>query len=291
MLRGRHPITTQKERAMSTATVTDRQYVLGHEAAELERLRRQADFYSNLTEQALRQAGIVPGMRVLDVGCGAGDVTLLIADRVGPSGEVIGVDRALEAIAAASQQAASAGLDNVHFLQDDITTVTLDAPVDAVAGRLILMHAADPVAALRNLAGQVASGGVVVFQEFDIEQAGVYPDFPLATRMLGYVKEAFTRAGIDVRPGLRLHGQFVAAGLPAPEMVSLGRIEAAPAPASCAMLTGVLRTLLPLIEQTGVASADEIELDTLEHRLQTEAIAHQAVVVTPPLITAWTRVR
>jgi hypothetical protein len=109
--------------------------------------------------------------------------------------------------------------------------------------------------------------------------------------MLGYVKAAFTRAGVDVRPGLRLHGQFVAAGLPEPEMVSLGRIEAAPAPGSCAMLTGVLRTLLPLIEQTGVATASEIELETLEQRLQTEIIAHQSVVVTPPLIIAWTRVR
>jgi hypothetical protein len=145
--------------------------------------------------------------------------------------------------------------------------------------------------ALRNLAGQVATGGVVVFLEFDVEQAGAYPDVPLATRMIGYVKEAFTRAGVDVRPGLRLHDQFMAAGLPKPEMVSLGRIEAAPAPGSCAMLTGVLRTLLPLIEQTGVATAEAIELDTLEHRLQTELLAKNAVVVTPPLIMAWTRMR
>jgi ubiquinone/menaquinone biosynthesis C-methylase UbiE len=276
---------------MTSATIADRPYVLGHEKAELERLRRQADFYSTITEQALRRAGIVSGMRVLDAGCGAGDVTLLLAELVGASGEVIGVDRAAEAVATASERTASAGLDNVHFLQDDITTVSLDAPVDAVAGRLILMHAADPVGALQNLAGQVAPGGVVVFLEFDVEQAGAHPDVPLATRMISYVKEAFTRAGVDVRPGLRLHQQFVTAGLPEPEMLSLGRIEAAPAPGSCAMLTGVLRTLLPLIEQTGVATAEAIELDTLEHRLQTELLAKNAVVVTPPLIMAWTRVR
>jgi SAM-dependent methyltransferase len=276
---------------MATATVIDRQYVLGYEEAEIERLRRQADFYSGLTEQALRTAGIAPGMRVLDAGCGGGDVSLLIASLVGASGEVIGVDRAPEAIDAATRRAESAGLDNVHVVQDDVTTVRLDAPVDAVVGRLILMHVADPVEVVRNLARQVASGGVVLFLEFDVEAAGVYPDVPLATRMIGYVKEAFTRAGVDVRPGLRLHQQFVAAGLPAPDMLSLGRVEAAPAAASCAMLAGVLRTLLPLIEQAGVATSDDIGLDTLDDRLQRELVAHQSVVVTPPLITAWTRVR
>jgi SAM-dependent methyltransferase len=289
MLHPRYTTALGKEHIMATAT-TEREYILGHEAAEIERLRKQSDFYSDITRLAIELAGIAPGMRVLDAGCGPGNVSLLLAHRVGSTGEVIAVDRAPEALTTVAQRAEAADLDNIHIVQDDVTTLTLDAPVDAVFGRLILMHVGDPVAVLRNLAGQVAPGGIVAFQEFDIAVAGSEPDIPLVRRMIGYVVEAFTRAGLDIRSGLRLHHQFVAAGLPAPDMRSLGRVEAAPAPGSCVMLTGVLKTLLPLIEATGVATAADIGIDTLEQRLREEVLRHDAVVVTPPLITAWSRV-
>ena len=67
-------------------------YVLGHSERELERLRLQAQLIDPITRQFLIEAGIAPGMRVLDVGCGAGDVALLAADLVGPTGQVVGVD-------------------------------------------------------------------------------------------------------------------------------------------------------------------------------------------------------
>lgn len=76
---------------MSTLDIPD--YVLGHSSAELQRLIDQSRFFGDLTAQVLRQAGLGRGMRVLDVGCGAGDVSFLAASIVGPTGEVIGIDR------------------------------------------------------------------------------------------------------------------------------------------------------------------------------------------------------
>src|SRR3982751_270389 len=90
-------------------------YVLGHSDAELERLMVQSRLLGNLTEQILRQAGLQPGMRVLDLGCGPGDVSFLAASIVGPSGSVRGVDRSHEPIALARERAARAGLTNVTF--------------------------------------------------------------------------------------------------------------------------------------------------------------------------------
>jgi hypothetical protein len=80
--------TTMTDRASSDPT-----YVMGHSAEERERLIQQAGLLGPITERYLRTAGIVPCMRVLDVGCGVGDVTLLCADLVGRQGSVIGVDR------------------------------------------------------------------------------------------------------------------------------------------------------------------------------------------------------
>ena len=67
-------------------------YALGRSTAETRRLIRQAQIYGPITRQFLVSAGIGTGMKVLDVGSGAGDVALLLADLVGPRGDVVGVE-------------------------------------------------------------------------------------------------------------------------------------------------------------------------------------------------------
>jgi cyclopropane fatty-acyl-phospholipid synthase-like methyltransferase len=89
-------------------------YALGHSEQELERLSRQAQAFEPFTRQLLQQAGINRGMRVLDVGCGSGDVAFLAADLVGPTGEVIGADRAAAAAQRATARAQSRDLRNVN---------------------------------------------------------------------------------------------------------------------------------------------------------------------------------
>lgn len=274
------------------ATMTEEHtYLLGHSSPELERLQRQAQFYEPLTAQALYLAGIQPGMRVLDIGCGAGDVSLLLARMIGPTGEIIAVDTSAEALAVAERRLASAGIENVHLIEDDIATIQLDAPVDAVVGRLILMHVQDPVGVLRNLSRALGPSGLLLMQEMDIGEGKSEPPVPLVEELLELCRQAFVRGGVDARPGLRLHDQFVAAGLPAPMLTSLGRIEAAPAPLCAAMLTGVLSTLLPVIEATGLGTAADLQLDTLPARLSEHLERAGGLAFAPPLITAWTRMR
>ena len=115
-------------------------YALGHSEQELERLSRQAEVFEPFTHQLLQQAGISTGMRVLDVGCGAGDVAFLVADLVGSTGAVVGVDRAAEAIQRATMRAQARHLENVKFLEGDPAQMQIDQPFDAVVGRLVLMY-------------------------------------------------------------------------------------------------------------------------------------------------------
>ncbi|WP_372453428.1 methyltransferase domain-containing protein [Streptomyces iranensis] len=65
---------------------------MGRTSAETERLQLQARILAPHSAYLFRLAGITSGMRVLDVGCGAGDVSMLLAESVGPNGAVIGVD-------------------------------------------------------------------------------------------------------------------------------------------------------------------------------------------------------
>src|SRR5215470_3950998 len=80
-------------RCDTSAMADQGSYVLGHSQGELRRLESQARVVDPITRRFVEEAGIGPGMRVLDVGTGAGDVAFLLADVVGSGGEVVGFDR------------------------------------------------------------------------------------------------------------------------------------------------------------------------------------------------------
>src|SRR5262245_65765231 len=88
---------------------TPSNYVLGRSVHEYERLMLQARMLRPYTEKFFRAAGLVPGMRVLDVGSGVGDVALLAADIIGPGGRVLGIDRDADALANARRRTEEQG--------------------------------------------------------------------------------------------------------------------------------------------------------------------------------------
>lgn len=264
-------------------------YPLGHSRHELSRLIEQARYFGDLTEQVMLAAGIGPGMRVLDAGCGAGDVSFLVAEMVGPSGSVLGVDRSQDAVALATRRAEDAELDNVRFRAADIDELTLDKPVDALVGRLVLMYLPDPAATLRRLASFVRPGGIVAFHEFDLAGCISEPPCPLFDATMERMRETFRRAGVDPRTGLKLGRFFEDAGFPSPRMTFAARIERGPESGAFDQIARVMRTLLPVTERTGVATAAEIDIDTLADRLRDDVVAMRATVVAPPFVGAWAR--
>ncbi len=117
-------------------------------------------------------------MQVLDVGCGAGDVSFLAASTVGPAGSVLGVDRSGESIQLACERATIAGLSNVKFLKADLTTLALAELFDALVGRFVLLYLADPCSVLRALSAFVRPDGLAVFHEMDMSVTRLVPDVP-----------------------------------------------------------------------------------------------------------------
>ena len=126
---------------LTTADVTTNQraadYALGYTDAEQERLMRQATLIAPHTERLFREAGIGVGHRVLDLGSGMGDVSMLVAGLVGASGEVVGIERDATSIERAQARVAVAGLRNVSFLNVDVNNIVTDRPFDAVVGRYV----------------------------------------------------------------------------------------------------------------------------------------------------------
>ncbi|MFL6244474.1 MAG: methyltransferase domain-containing protein [Thermoanaerobaculia bacterium] len=269
---------------------TTTEYVLGHSAAELHRLIEQAAFFGDLTADIFRRAELAPGMSVLDVGCGVGDVAFLAASMVGPSGRVTGIDRAAEAVAVARERAAQAGADNVTFEVGDAAAYQSPQTFDAVVGRLVLAYQPDPGAVLRHLASLLRRGGVLAFHECDLSTAATRPNVPLFKRYVDLVIETYCRANLDANMGSRLHSAFRSAGLPAPQMFAAARVESGAESLAYAAVARVVSSAAPMMERLGVATIAELELDTLEARLRDEITRADAVVFMPTFVGAWTRV-
>lgn len=262
-------------------------YILGHTDQELRRLRRQAAVYAEFTEETLRRAGLEPGMSVLDVGCGAGDVSLAAARIVGPSGAVRGIDRSGDALALAIGRAAELGLTQVRFEQADLGDPD-DRIYDAVIGRFILLHCTDPAAALGTVVSRVRPGGHVAFVELDLSAADVVPPMPLFAEALGWIREVYVRKGFHMDMGSKLYAAFRACGLE-PELMANVRVEAGADAYAYEYTAETVRSLLPLIEALGVATRDTVGVDTLAERIRTAALDGAHCFFYPRLVGAVAR--
>jgi ubiquinone/menaquinone biosynthesis C-methylase UbiE len=263
-------------------------YLFGQSAEETERLRLQARMFAPYTARFLQDAGISPGMKVLDVGTGAGDVALLVAGLVGHQGTVIGIDFNAELIETAQTRAAAAGIENVSFVAGDAALVELHRDFDAVVGRCVLFFAREPAALVRRLTGCVRDGGIVAFQEpANATLAPMsLPDSPLLERLWVWILETYRRADLDLYMGLRLRSIFARAGLPAPEMHLDAAVGGGPEWPGYEYMARLIRTILPQITKFGVATEEDVGIDTLADRLRAE-IGDDGVAVTWGFITAW----
>jgi SAM-dependent methyltransferase len=263
-------------------------YALGYANSEQERLIRQASRIAPFTQRLFREAGIAPGARVLELGSGMGDVAMLVAGLVGPSGEVVGVERDVESVTRAQVRVAAAGLGNVSFIQADLDQLDHKHPFDAAVGRFIPMFLPDPLETLRRIATLVRPGGVLVFQEPSwVPLLALGSALPLWSKTLEAVHKTFVRSGVNPEMGLDLFHVFQKAGLPAPAMrmeIPLGHDEE-----FCGLICELIGSVEALARRHGVALEGLGDLNTLSSRVHAEIAAANRVVSFVPLVGVWSR--
>jgi 2-polyprenyl-3-methyl-5-hydroxy-6-metoxy-1,4-benzoquinol methylase len=194
-------------------------YVLGHTDREQRRLIRQARVLAPATERFLRDAGIVSGMRVLDIGCGMGDVAMLAGQLVGTQGRVTSIDLDRGSVATAEKRTSALGLDNTTFQTADISTFWDVEPYDAVVGRLVLEFLPDPTATIRRLSGLLRPGGIMAFQEPSWKLWLNYTaHLPLRMVVTTIIRDAFVAGGANTEMELPLYRGLIAADMTSPQM-------------------------------------------------------------------------
>jgi len=266
-------------------------YLMGVSDAEFERLKLQSDYLQPVTSRLIRETGIGPGMRMLDVGCGMGDVSMLLAQAVGPLGQVVAIDREERAINAARTRAKKAGHDRIEFTLATDEDLACGQIFDAAVGRYVLIHQPDPVAMVRRVAACVRPGGIVAFHETIISNpSNTVPSLELWDRMVQPTFAAVRTAASFPDAGGWLAPIFEDAGLPAPDMFCECVIGG---PESFAIPLGVMsyQTLLPVIDRLGLDCSGVGDPDTLRDRLLSAAREARTQFVLNPQTCAWAVVR
>lgn len=266
-------------------------YLMGHTDHERRRLALQAAVLNPLTEGFLARAGLTPGMRVLDLGCGVGDVAMLLARIVGPSGHVTAIDIDAGALAIAQGRAAEAGLSQISFEQVNVADHHAPIPYDAVVGRHILIHMADPAAILRQCIAQLHAGGIVAFQEYDLSR--FYPNTPpkpLYDQLSRLFVEMFTRI-VKADIGVQLYGMFHEVGLTQVQSRAEIILDGGPDSLFYEWIAETIRSLAPKMEALGIAIVSDLDLDTLAERLKQEALAVGGNLASPTLAGTFGRKR
>lgn len=266
-----------------------KEYVLGHSNDELTRLNAQARLIAPFTKRFFVSAGLQEGMRVLDVGSGAGDVAILARELVGESGEVVGADLSETGIATARQRVSATGYGNISFHVGDPTALAFDGPFDAVIGRYVLMFQSAPSEMLSKLVTRLKPGGIIVFHEAECADARSKPQLRSYDQSWRWVVQAIAPA--DTSFAAKFPAVFDKAGLPAPTLGLEALIGGGSNSADCVdLVVGLVSTLLPEIERRGIASVADVRIDTLKDRILKEAAEMASVLIGRSEVGAWCRV-
>lgn len=243
----------------------------------------------DFTLQLLIDAGISEGMRILDVGCGYGDVTFMLSGLVTATGEVIGIDHDTNALnIARERQATFDKFDQTTFIQSGLLSLP-DAigTFDAIVGRRVLMYQVDTVAAATALTKILRPGGVMVFQEHDTTMAPASVDaFTLHRKAQKWIQQMIEHEGADLHIGFNLHSILTNAGLKVESVRAECLVQTPDAPCS---LGNIVKACLPRIVALGVATADEIDIKTLQQRLDDERNQSKSIYIGDVLFGAWAR--
>jgi ubiquinone/menaquinone biosynthesis C-methylase UbiE len=268
-------------------------YLLGHTEHELRRLDIQGTLYSDITSRAFVEGGLREGMRVLDIGCGTGDVSVTAARIVGPSGSVVGIDRGPAAIESARQRVAAEGTEWATFEVTELDDFHRPTEFDAVVGRFILMHQHDPSAVLQSICRSVAIGGPVVMIEswMKVLSSGAHshPHSELYDEIVQWKSAVVRGAKADTAAGGRLRQMYAGAGLPDPECRLEALVAGGPDSLYYEYVEQSVRSMLPEARRLGLSGYTEETVSGLGARLRDEVVEIDGSLIAWPVVTAMAR--
>jgi SAM-dependent methyltransferase len=261
-------------------------YAIRGGAEGAKRLNLLAEVMAPTTDALLRAAGITAGMRCIDVGCGVGHVSRVLARLVEPDGRVLGLDFDGRKLEEARQGARKAGLTNLEFRQADVTGWTEPGAYDVVYGRFIVSHLPDRAGVVRRFADALRPRGVLVLEDIDFAGAFCHPPNAAYARYCELYTRLIERRGGDANAGVTLFGLCREAALQ-------GLVLRVVQPTHCECTAEKELSLSTLINIGDAAVAEGLvtreELERITGELTTFTRDERTTVACPRIFQVWGR--
>jgi len=189
-------------------------YPLGTDPLELERLGFQHQVWSPVTNAFFERLGVEPGMRVLDLGCGPGFVSLDLGQRVGPTGSVVALDEAKHWTEWLALKAKERGFANVKTICARIQDADLQASsFDLIFSRWVFSFLPDPSAVATMLTRCLKPGGLLAIEDYNHEGVSIFPESEGFRAVVRATRALYKTSGGDQFVMGRIPAIFAAAGL------------------------------------------------------------------------------
>lgn len=263
-------------------------YLMGAATSELDRMLFQGEMFRPEAERLLDRCGPGPGARAVDVGCGPLGILDMLSDRVGPDGEVVGLDVQPEMLALARKVLADRKSANVRLVEEDAADTTeVRGSFDFVHTRLVLMNVPHSADVLSSMIALARPGGTVAVQDVDWISRVCDPPHPAWTELVDLIAELWRLNGMDVHLGRRLPRLLREAGLTDVGVDAGIRVFQNDHPYQTLVVDRAELCREALVERQLIGHA---ELDRLIGALRDHLAQPGTIVVHPILFQAWGRI-
>lgn len=235
--------------------------------------------------------GVSLGARIIEVGCGNGELTRQLSNLVGPKGEIVAIDNNGKALEAAISQIDAYKYKNVQFIENDINSFPIDLSLaeknsfDLLVGRRILMYLAHPSVAIRELSKYLKKGGVAMFQESDLTVAPArineMPAHDLATE---WIRAMLVAENVHMTMGFNLPKTLIDSGLEFKNVYAEAVIQGQ---GEQYLLSDMIKLLALRLIDTGIAT--QLEINNLVESLIDESHDKSKIYISDMSFCAWAK--
>ena len=260
-------------------------YVIRGGTEGRERLRILSRVMHASSMALLDRLGPRDGLACLDVGCGGGDVTLELAQRVAPHGKAVGVDIDQEKLEIARHEAQQQGVVSVAFQLSDIRETSTVAEFDIVYSRFLLTHLCDPVSIVRALYAQLLPGGRIAVEDIDFSGYFTYPKSEAFGRYHELYCATVSRRGGDPNIGPQLPQLLRRCGF---EHVGVSIVQPVGTEGEAKLINPItMENIADAVLADGLATREEI--DGVVRELYQFAADPNTVAGMPRVVQSWGR--
>lgn len=239
-----------------------------------------ASIGEDITKKLIENVEISQNMKILDLGCGNGDVSFLISKYIGNNGIVVGIDSNKNVISNAINKSKEFGLSNTNFILGDLTEdFQIEySDFDVVIVRRVLMYLSNPIKTITNAIRYLKPNGIFLVQENDVSLTPINLEFmPEHKKIIEYIRKTLEKENVNFKIGFDLNSILTSCGLSVEKIWAEAVLSTPEQHTPWAFLAKVMKERM--LMHNVISNESELDLENLSDKLYKERISNNITFI------------